>query len=246
MNRPVSSLTIHPAAAAFPLMPAAARAALVDSVRANGVQVPVAILAGTNEVIDGRHRVEAARAVGIESVPVVEVSGDAQNIALALNIDRRVTTPSQRAALAVTMMGAETGREARAAWSRRFSVSTGMLANALRLRNAGVDLSQVIAGVTSVGAALIAAGLASRVVANPAPAPVVTDEAPAPAPAPVVIVPAATPENMTAAFAAAFAAFTSGASHAEFAATANAADSGAFLAFADFLFNAGDILTTRA
>jgi ParB/RepB/Spo0J family partition protein len=242
-TRNAAALTISHAAEMFPALPAAEFDALVSSIRANGILQPV-IVNAADEVIDGRHRLNAARAVGLDTVPVVIVDGDDVQSAIAANMARRVLTPSQRGAMAASLMGADTSRAARAAYSSQFRVSASILAACLRLRAASnLALQDVIAGRVSVWEALRGAGVttyARTVVAAPV---AMVEPAPVAPAAPVESAPV--PAGLSPALAAVLAAYAAG-TLAPVAVQGAAVTVAELDRLATFLFDAADVLATAA
>jgi ParB-like chromosome segregation protein Spo0J len=105
---------VHPLAELLPRLNAHDRARLREDVEAHGVLVPVTIFAG--RLLDGRHRLQAARDAGVMTVPAVELRGtmaDALAFVMSHNVNRRHLSGSQRA-----LMGARIRRSdaARASW----------------------------------------------------------------------------------------------------------------------------------
>lgn len=97
----LSDLRPHPLAERIPAMSPDERALLHEDIARRGILAP---LEATREgvVLDGRHRLEAARALGLGEVPV-RIVAPADEAAHILNaaLARRHLTASQRAALAV-------------------------------------------------------------------------------------------------------------------------------------------------
>jgi hypothetical protein len=94
----------HPFAELMPTMSEGDLARLATDVAARGVLTPIVLYGG--QLLDGRHRVDAARAAGLAHIPAVEVSGtrrEALDFVLAHNIHRRHLSPSQRAMTAARM-----------------------------------------------------------------------------------------------------------------------------------------------
>jgi len=75
-THPTSTLTIHPSLAAIPMPPESdpASQAIVASVCEIGILDPLKICKG--RVVDGRDRLRAAKAAGLDEVPTTEVSED--------------------------------------------------------------------------------------------------------------------------------------------------------------------------
>ena len=93
----------HPIANHFPLLVGDEMAALVASVKANGVIHPVTI--SGDLIIDGRNRIEAAKKAGIaqSSIPYKELNGiDPKSFIVSQNLVRRNLEPGQRALIYAT------------------------------------------------------------------------------------------------------------------------------------------------
>jgi ParB-like chromosome segregation protein Spo0J len=162
---------LHPLADIIPEASPEDFAALVESIRAVGQLEPIRLWDG--RVIDGRHRMRACEELGIEPVfrvvPPEEVGGgtDAGLLAyvLALNINRRHATTSQRAIAAAKAVTTEHGGNrskssnddlSRERAATLFNVGTATLDRARQLINEAdarvVDL--VARGALSLNAAL--------------------------------------------------------------------------------------------
>jgi hypothetical protein len=99
----------HPFAVLMPRMNEGDLARLAEDVRERGVLTPVVLYAG--RLLDGRHRVDAAIAAGLTSVPAVQLHGtlhEALEFVLAHNVHRRHLSPSQRAMCGARMRRDET------------------------------------------------------------------------------------------------------------------------------------------
>lgn len=101
----MTELRIHPVCSVMPPMSDEDLSALESDVRANGVRVPIITYRGY--IIDGRHRYQIARKLGVDC-PQHELTLPAgQSLveyAVALNLRRRHLTASQRAAVAVEIL----------------------------------------------------------------------------------------------------------------------------------------------
>lgn len=106
----MSAYPFHPAAELLPLMSESAFAAFVDDVAQNGQLEPILVLEG--QIIDGRHRIRACQALGIEPrYREIAVDGcDAIALVLSLNLHRRHLTESQRAMVAARLATMPRGR----------------------------------------------------------------------------------------------------------------------------------------
>ncbi len=89
----------HPAADLLPLMAEPELAALAESIKAQGQQVPVVLLNG--KVLDGRNRLLACERVGVTAKVIDSVGADPFARVWTLNAERRHLEPFQKAALAV-------------------------------------------------------------------------------------------------------------------------------------------------
>jgi ParB-like chromosome segregation protein Spo0J len=118
---PIADLQSHPIADRIPLMPDDQLKEFEADVEKVGVKEPIVILS-TNEVVDGRHRLVAAKKRGDKTIPatVVDWSDDEiiENVYRAA-IHRRHLTDDQRA-----MLAAEWAKDA-AAQSRRNRARSG-------------------------------------------------------------------------------------------------------------------------
>src|SRR6266851_9772027 len=89
----------HPAADLFPMLVGVDLAALTESVRANGLRQPITL--AEERVLDGRNRLRACLAAGVEP-RFVDFAGDNPwQYVWDLNAERRHLEPFQKAALAV-------------------------------------------------------------------------------------------------------------------------------------------------
>jgi site-specific DNA-methyltransferase (adenine-specific) len=93
----------HDACLVFPPLAQADFESLVRDVRCRGLQHPIVLLEG--RVLDGRNRLEACRAAGVEP-RFIEWQGSGSPLAWAIstNIHRRHLTASQRAILAIDLL----------------------------------------------------------------------------------------------------------------------------------------------
>jgi hypothetical protein len=100
---PGTEVTIHPFATALPRLESEVFEALKESIKSNGQKNPV-IMHG-DILLDGLNRLEVCKALDI---PVKAVQWDGQgtpeDLIIALNLDRRHLTASQRAAFGVQLL----------------------------------------------------------------------------------------------------------------------------------------------
>jgi ParB-like chromosome segregation protein Spo0J len=166
----MTTYELHPLADIIPEASPEDFAALVESIRAVGQIEPIRLWDG--RVIDGRHRLRACEQLGIEPVLREVQSGEVDGgtdagllaFVLALNINRRHATTSQRAIAAAKAVTTGEGRPktssidgvSRERAATLFNVGTATLDRARQLINEAdarvVDL--VARGVLSLNAAL--------------------------------------------------------------------------------------------
>src|SRR5438876_48671 len=110
-TRPTEQLREHERASLVPAMSAGEYRALLDDIAARGLLVPLEITR-QGVVLDGRHRLRAARQLGLARVPVrvVDTHDQVGYIAQAA-INRRHLSASQRAAVVVELEEYERERE---------------------------------------------------------------------------------------------------------------------------------------
>ena len=101
--------TIHPAAAAFPMMDEAALQSLADDIKANGQRIPIQVVG--DQIIDGRNRFAACLRAGVEPKFAVVKPAPANlfDYVVSMNIERRHLTTAQRAAIAADLANMERG-----------------------------------------------------------------------------------------------------------------------------------------
>ena len=96
-----TGLKSHPLADAFPRMDAEAFDDLASSIRDNGLRRPIVLLEG--KVLDGRHRLRACEAAGVEAEFEEFEGGDPVAFIVDENVRRRHLTVSQRAMVAASL-----------------------------------------------------------------------------------------------------------------------------------------------
>lgn len=94
-----SQLTVHPAAALFPMMSDSELDVLAADIQAHGLRMPIVVMG--LEILDGRNRLEGCKRAGIPP-RLVEWDGTGSLTAwvFSVNLHRRHLTTSQRAMLA--------------------------------------------------------------------------------------------------------------------------------------------------
>lgn len=109
-----ATLTIHPAAAAFPMMTRDELNALAVDIAANGQREAIKVTAD-GQIVDGRNRFEACRLVKIE--PLVELfDDDPWTYSRSVNLWRRNMTTGQRAASCAISLASE-GKRSDGRWA---------------------------------------------------------------------------------------------------------------------------------
>ena len=91
-------MKFHKLAALFPPMSEAEYETLKASIEVQGQLEPITLM--NDQIIDGRHRFEACMDLGIEPHYWEYKGDDPLGYVIALNMDRRHLTTSQRAAIA--------------------------------------------------------------------------------------------------------------------------------------------------
>lgn len=105
-------LKCHPHVLLFPRMREDEFEQLKQDIAKNGLELPIKVLKRKNLIIDGRHRYEACRELGIEpKVEVVTATSDDEVLRLvfSLNARRRQLSESQRAAIAAELANMRRG-----------------------------------------------------------------------------------------------------------------------------------------
>ena len=96
-------MNVHPSAELFPLIEGREFEELVEDIRANGLRTPI-LLDAEGRVLDGRNRLRACRAAGVE--PRFETwdgQGSPADVVFSLNLRRRHLNESQRAMLSAKL-----------------------------------------------------------------------------------------------------------------------------------------------
>ncbi len=93
---------VHPVAEMFPMIEGNEYAALVESIKTNGLRES-AWLASDGTLLDGRNRVRACDDAGVRPRFRVYKGDDHVSFIVAMNIERRHLNAGQRACLAVEL-----------------------------------------------------------------------------------------------------------------------------------------------
>lgn len=155
------TLTAHPYADKFPMLPEAELAELAESIAANGLRNPI-VLTTDGLILDGRNRAAACVMLGIEPETVVYEGDDLAEYVIDCNVTRRNMSTGARA-MATALVLAEDGRRNNGRW-KRGSVDIGESPNSSTwqdaLKRAGVILdfapelaADVVAGDLTLNAA---------------------------------------------------------------------------------------------
>ena len=150
----MTSLSPHPYADKFPMLPEGELQELAESIRENGLRHPVVITAD-GLILDGRNRAAACDLIGITPETVTYEGDDLAEYVIDSNITRRNMNDDQRA-MSTALVLAEDGRRGDGRWKRdslEISENFQISKWARLLRDAGTVLDwlpeladQVIAG----------------------------------------------------------------------------------------------------
>jgi ParB-like chromosome segregation protein Spo0J len=195
---------LHPLTARLPSMSPEEYARLKEDIRTHGVRLPVVTL--EHQILDGRHRAQACRELGI-ACPTVEAAGDPAALVASLNLHRRHLAPDQIAAIHVLLTDGLAKRpepephvrlearrvgKAAAEVAQKLGVSRATVERVGQVkRKAPEKMKDIAAGTTKAVTVLREVkGASARTAATsksetPAMAPPVRPAAPSPAPAPV-------------------------------------------------------------
>lgn len=179
------NLGTHPAADIFPMMAGAELAELVESIRANGLRESI-WLTTDGLVLDGRNRLKACRAAGIEPTFNTYRGADPVRFVVDLNLHRRHLNESQRAMVAAKLANLGLGSNQHTAGSANLptldemppaappvsqraaaemlNVSERTVRNAAKVQSAGVP--ELAAAVTE---GKVAVSTAAKIAELPAP-----------------------------------------------------------------------------
>jgi N6-adenosine-specific RNA methylase IME4/ParB-like chromosome segregation protein Spo0J len=97
----MSALEFHPLANIFPLLEGQDFAELVDDIREHGLHEPIVVY--EDKVLDGRNRLRACTAAGIEPTFTAYTGDDPVAYVVSLNLRRRHLNESQRAMVAAKL-----------------------------------------------------------------------------------------------------------------------------------------------
>ena len=113
----METLKIHPAARAFPRMPAAEYNELKADIAAHGIRLPILVNKNRDTVIDGRNRIMVAYDLKLKDseIPIEVFTGKPEeevNEIISRNIHRRHLTDDQRVAIVAKLRGPQLTKEA--------------------------------------------------------------------------------------------------------------------------------------
>jgi hypothetical protein len=100
----------HPIADLLPLMPEAELAGLTESIKANGLQLPIILYQG--KILDGRNRYLACGRAGVDPKFIEYTGNDPLRYSIAMNIQRRQLKTGQKAAVAANLANLSDGQRA--------------------------------------------------------------------------------------------------------------------------------------
>lgn len=150
----------HPIANTFPLIDGPELDQLIDDIRAHGLREPILLYQGN--VLDGRNRLRACEAAGVDPVFRDFEGDDPLGYVVSLNVHRRHLTESQRAMVAARIANLRQG--ARTDLTNLPSVGGRSQADAAAMLNVGTRSVERAAAVQDAGdASLVAAVDAGRV-----------------------------------------------------------------------------------
>lgn len=107
----IKRLTVHPAAAAFPMLGAAEHKALKADIEQRGLVEPLVIMG--DQLLDGRNRLKAAGELNITPKIVTYKGNDPVGEVISRNILRRHLTDDQRVAIVAKLRGEELAADAK-------------------------------------------------------------------------------------------------------------------------------------
>ncbi len=172
-NWGADELKVHPHAELFSPMTAEEYAGLLASVRANGILTPLVLFEGM--VLDGRHRLVAAKEAGLAVVPTTTYQGDEPlTFVVAANITRRHLTMGQRSLMAARL--ATMAQGARTDLAPKDAMSQSDAATLLKVSRRSVQKAKGILEyappevVNAVDAGEMKLGAAEKKVVKPSPA----------------------------------------------------------------------------
>jgi len=149
-------ITVHPAAAIFPMMADDEIAELAASIKANGLANPIVLAERDGETIlvDGRNRMKACEIAGVEPTYRYLNGEDLDAFVLSQNVARRHMTKSQRA-MATAMVYPEAPKGGRG--KRNVSVTEGFSAALLSNARAVLAYSRPLAESVIAGTLMLEA-----------------------------------------------------------------------------------------
>lgn len=145
---------IHPLAEIFPLMGGREFDALVEDIKEHGLREPITLFEG--KVLDGRNRIRACAAAGIEPACVPFDGDDPLGFVFSRNLHRRHLNEAQRAMIAARLADMPQGGR-RDLGYRRDYISVGESAQLLRVSARSIARARKIdkTAVASLRAAVV-------------------------------------------------------------------------------------------
>lgn len=113
---PMTITGTHPYADKFPMLPDAELAELAESIRANGLRMPITITPD-GLILDGRNRAKACEAAGVEPTTTVYDGDDLAEYVIDANTARRHMSTGARA-MATALVLTDDGRRENGRWKR--------------------------------------------------------------------------------------------------------------------------------
>ena len=104
----IAGYRVHPIASMFPLIEGRAFDDLVEDIREHGLREPV-VVDDDGVLLDGRNRVRACEAAGVEITEDVHGGSDVAGFIVSHNLHRRHLTDAQRALIAARMANLQRG-----------------------------------------------------------------------------------------------------------------------------------------
>jgi ParB-like chromosome segregation protein Spo0J len=121
----MTALAFHPLANIFPLVEGSEFDELVADIREHGLHEPIVVF--EDKVLDGRNRLRACEAAGVEPIFTVYQGDDPVAYVISLNLRRRHLNESQRALVAAKLATLRDGQRADLVEGLPIGRASGML-----------------------------------------------------------------------------------------------------------------------